>query len=97
MLSYATDIEEQLVVAVARKAHSLLSEEGHDLAFDERIDHAAAPVNAPPHLLEHTLGALQDRCLIWNDRGTNRVLPLAVHNELESERGEFHRRNNPSS
>jgi hypothetical protein len=89
----APDPEERLVVALARAAHSLLAEEGHELAFDERLEQAVAEVDVPQHIVEHTLGTLEDQGLIWRDRGYYRVLPLAVEYELKLDREEFRRRN----
>jgi hypothetical protein len=91
--SPAPDAEEHLLVALARAAHSLLAEEGHELAFDERINQAVDEVDVPQHIVEHTLGSLEKQGLIWRDKGYYRVLPLAVQYELRIDREEFRRRN----
>jgi hypothetical protein len=91
--SPASDIEAQLELVLARAAHALLVEEGHELMFDERINQASAEVNAPEHILEHVLGTLEAEGLIWQDRGYYRVLGLALQYELKIDREEFRRQN----
>jgi hypothetical protein len=61
--------------------------------FPERINQALAEVDTPEHLVEHTLGVLENQGLIERDAGYYRVLPLAVQYELQFDREEFRRRN----
>jgi hypothetical protein len=82
-----------LTLALARAAHALLAEEGHDLAFDERLDRALADVDAPEHIVEHALRSLEAQGLVSREPGYFRVLPLAIQYELKLDREEFRRRN----
>jgi hypothetical protein len=89
----APDAEDRFLSELAKHAHALLVEEGHELMFEDRIEDAAQRSGAPDHVAVHVVRTLEDQGLIWRDGRTWKVLPLAVVYEKQFDRDGFRRRN----